>query len=88
MTAWRPASCVQWRGVGKEAVLLNLETLLYYHLDEVGAFAWERLAAGEPLDRIAEAIVESFSVDAETARQELDPLLESLVAAGLLIGES
>ena len=84
---WRPASCVQWRRVGKEAVLLNLDTMLYYHLGEVEAVAWERLAAGEPLDRIAEAIVESFVVDAETARRELDPLLESLVAAGLLVGE-
>jgi hypothetical protein len=84
MTAWRPASCVQGRRVGTEAVLLNLETLLYYHLDEVGAFAWERLAAGEAPDRIADSIAESFAVDAETARRDLDPLLESLVAAGLL----
>jgi hypothetical protein len=87
MTVWRPASCVQWRRVGTETVLLNLDTMLYYHLDEVGAFVWERLAAGEPLDRIADSVAESFAVDAETARRDLDPLVESLVAAGLLIGE-
>ena len=83
----RPASNVRFRRVDAEAVLLNLDTMLYYHLDEVGAFIWERIEAGEPPDRIAEAIAETFAVDAATARRDLDPLLESLVRAGLLIGE-
>ena len=87
MTLLRPAASARFRRVGAEAILLNLETLLYFHLDEVGAFAWERLEAGEPPDRIAEAIAGAFAVDAATARRDLDPLLESLVAAGLLVAE-
>ncbi len=85
MSSLRPAASVRFRRVGEEAVLLNLETMLYFHLDEVGAFAWERLAAGETLDGIAEAIAGTFEVDAATARRDLDPLVESLVAAGLLV---
>lgn len=85
MTAWRPAASVQWRHVGTEAILLDVERKLYYRLDEVGAFVWQRLESGEPLDRIADAIAESFAVSAETARRDLDPLLESLAAAGLLV---
>lgn len=85
MSTLRPAASVRFRRVGEEAILLNLETLLYFHLDEVGAFAWERLEAGEPLDRIAEAIAGAFAVDAATARRDLDPLVESLVKAGLLV---
>ena len=85
MSTPRPAASVRFRRVGEEAILLNLETLLYFHLDEVGAFAWERLEAGEPLDRIAEAIAETFAVDAATARRDLDPLVEALVEAGLLV---
>jgi hypothetical protein len=84
----RPAPNVRFRRVDAEAILLNLDTLLYYHLDEVGAFIWERIEAGEPPDRIAESIAETFAVDTATARRDLDPLLESLVAAGLLIGET
>lgn len=85
MSTLRPAASVRFRRVGEEAVLLNLDTMLYYHLDEVGAFAWQRLEAGEPLDTIAEAIAGAFEVDAETARRDLDPLVESLVGAGLLV---
>jgi len=73
--------------VGNEAILLDLERKLYYRLDEVGAFVWQRLEAGEPLDTIAEAIPESFAVDAATARRDLAALLAALVSAGLLIGE-
>jgi hypothetical protein len=84
----RPVSNVRFRRVDAEAILLNLDTMLYYHLDEVGAFIWERIEAGETPDRIAESIAETFAVDAATARRDLDPLVESLVAAGLLIGET
>jgi hypothetical protein len=86
--AWRPAASVHWHRVGSEAILLDLERKLYYRLDEVGAFVWQRLEAGEPPARIAEAIAESFAVDAETARRDLAPLLASLVSAGLLIDET
>jgi hypothetical protein len=85
MSTPRPAPGVRWNRVGADLVLLDLETMLYYQLDEVGAFAWERLAAGEPLDRIADAIAGTFAVDAATARRDLDPLVESLAAAGLLV---
>lgn len=85
MSTLRPAAGVRFRRVEEEAVLLNLGTMLYYQLDEVGAFAWERLEAGEPLDTIAEAIARTFAVDAATARRDLDPLVESLVGAGLLV---
>jgi len=87
MKTWKPAPSARFRRVGEEAILLNLDSLLYFHLDEVGAFAWERLEAGEPLDTIAEAIAIAFVVDAATARRDLDPLLESLTAAGLLVSE-
>jgi hypothetical protein len=85
MTVLRPAASVRFRRIGEEAILLNLETLLYFHLDEVGAFIWERLETGEPPDRIADAVAGTFAVDAATARRDLDPLLASLVAAGLLV---
>lgn len=85
MTAWRPAASVRFRRVGDEAVLLNLDSMLYYHLDEVGAFIWERLEAGEPPDQIAEAIARTFAVDAATARRDLDALVEALVEAGLVV---
>jgi len=85
MKTLKPAPSARFRRVGEEAILLNLDSLLYYQLDEVGAFAWERLEAGEPLDTIADAIAGAFAVDAATARRDLDPLVESLTAAGLLV---
>lgn len=83
MKTLRPAAGTRFRRVGEEGILLNLETLRYFHLDEVGAFAWERLEAGDGLDAIAEAIAQTFEVDAGTARRDLDPLVEALVKAGL-----
>ncbi|HEX3131021.1 MAG TPA: PqqD family protein [Thermoanaerobaculia bacterium] len=85
MSPLRPSASTRFRRVAEEGILLNLDSMLYFHLDEVGTFAWERLEAGEPLDRIAEAIAETFDVDAATARRDLDPLVKTLVEAGLLV---
>jgi hypothetical protein len=87
MTGWRAAPEVRWRQVGDETVLLHLSNRAYFTLDEVGAFAWQRLASGDDIEAVATAIEEAFEVDGATARVDLHALVEHLVAAGLLVPE-
>ena len=56
-----------------------------YTLNEMGAWIWERAAAGTPEERIAAGVVEEFDVDADTARGDVGRLLAQLVQIGALV---
>ena len=75
---------VYLREVNGQMVLLNLETEQYYGLDEIGAVIVNRLIE-LPLDSAVTAMLAEFDgVDAETLRSDVDTLVASLIAAGLL----
>lgn len=68
-----------------EAVLINLETGVYYSTDGVGAFAWQLLEAGCHQDMLAPHISQAYSVELGTVANDLDTWLASLVKESLLI---
>lgn len=61
-----------------EAVILNVQTKKYYQLNETAAAIWRQLEQGRSDDEIVDALVESFEVDAPTARTELERMLTEL----------
>ncbi len=70
-----------------EAVVLHLDSGLYYGLDEVGAVIWERICRrGETpsTQDLRDAILDAFEVDSSTCEQDLLELLGSLERAGLI----
>lgn len=73
-----------WRRVESEAIVLDLETSVYYSLNEVGAYAWERLGEGKTVDDVLAAIVSEFDVAESTARKDLDELVAKLRERRLL----
>ncbi len=67
-----------------EVVLLNLTQHEYYGLDSVGAEMWQLLLKHRNVAEAAKSIQGIYDVDEQTARRDIEALVEQLVAAGLL----
>ena len=67
-----------------EAVILHLDTKRYYRLNATGAEVWKGIEAGEDQDVLARRLVREFTVDLQTARREVDRLVERLRDARLV----
>jgi hypothetical protein len=61
-------------------VLLNLETLFYYSLNQTGVALWQELEHSNPstLDHLVRATCERFDVDEDAARPEIAAFLGRL----------
>jgi hypothetical protein len=70
--------------VDDELVVLDLDSSLYYALDSVGARIFELLQQPTRLDAVAETMVAEFEVDAQTARDDLLALVDTLIAQKLV----
>lgn len=70
--------------VDGEAVILNLADGVYYGLDPVGAWIWERMEQPRSVAELRDAVVAEWEVDAPTAEADLLALLAELAARGLV----
>jgi hypothetical protein len=75
------AVCAQ---VDDGAVLLNVDTGIYYGLDQVGSRVWEIIGAGATDDSLVDQLSQEYSVDRETLRFDVATLLSELQAKGLV----
>lgn len=75
---------ITWRVVEGTVVILNLESGLYYTLNEVGTKIWELLSKGHNLDEIAELIQGEFEVSKPLVSKDIDSLVNELKEEGLL----
>ena len=67
-----------------EAVILNLNSGIYFGLNEVGATIWNLLQKPISIGEIRDAIVEEYEVEMAQCEQDLLSLLEDLLAAKLI----
>lgn len=67
-----------------EMVILNLDTGVYWGLNEVGTRIWNLLREHERLDAILKRMLIEYEVTEEHLRQDLLDLLSRLVKKGLL----
>ena len=72
------------RFIEKECVFLNLETEVYYGLDETGTRMWQVVTAGQSIENSYAELLSEFDVEAEPLRENLSELLGRLVDLGLL----
>ena len=70
--------------VQDEIMLLDLNSGLYYFLNEVGAQIWEMLEQGHPLENILQALAESYEADVSVLEQDLRQLVADLTSQGLI----
>ena len=75
---------ISFRRVRDEMALLNLDTGVYFGLDEVGARMWELAAEHGRLQLVAEQMEKEYDVDPARLREDLLRLVDELIAKGLL----
>jgi hypothetical protein len=67
-----------------EAVILNVETGIYYGLNPVGAWVWDVLQTPTTVAQLLEGLIAEFDVDEERGETDLLALLDDLAGASLI----
>ena len=75
---------VMLRIIGDEAVILNLKSELYLGLNPVGTRIWTVLHGAPSIQAAYESLLTEFDVAPEQLRQDMDELLDQLLAQGLI----
>jgi hypothetical protein len=70
--------------LGGEAVVLNLDTGVYYGLDPVGTRVWRLLQQPRTVAELRDFIVDEFDVVPDRCEADLRPFLASLQSHGLV----
>ncbi len=75
---------VEFSRVRGQIALLNVETGVYFGLDEIGARMWELLCEHRTPRVAAERMESDFDVEPDRLREDLLGLVRELVEKGLL----
>jgi hypothetical protein len=75
---------ISFRRVRDEMALLNLDTGVYFGLDEVGARMWELVVEHGRLQVVAERMEDEYAVEPARLRQDLLRWVDELAAKQLL----
>ncbi len=67
-----------------EAVILNLDSGIYYGLNEVGARVWELIQQPQSFSGLCSILLEEYDVSAEACKEDLKKILLDLKAASLI----
>ena len=75
---------VVYRDLGGETVVLNLETGVYFGLDEVGTEVWNDLRGGSTLQQSFDRLVGEYDVPAATLQSDILRFVNHMAAKGLV----
>ena len=75
---------VVFRELQGEAVILNLESSMYFGLDPVGTRIWQLLETRQSLRAVWEAMAQEFDAPADALKSDLLTLVDELAKNGLL----
>jgi hypothetical protein len=67
-----------------EAVILNLESGVYFGLNNLGARVWSLVQEPTTVEKLQEVLLEEYDVEPERCERDLLALLQKLVEAGLV----
>ncbi|MCA9969721.1 MAG: lasso peptide biosynthesis PqqD family chaperone [Anaerolineales bacterium] len=70
--------------LGGESVILDVQSGMYYGLDEVGARIWELIQAPARAAAVRDALLAEYDVEPAACEQDMLELLTQLRAAGLV----
>lgn len=82
--AYRHSPHVAWRKVGTEAVILDVDTAVYYTLKDAGLRIWELLEKKTPAQGIVEAVCQEFDGEPARVEKDLSRLLDKLAKERLI----
>ncbi|PSP00150.1 MAG: PqqD family protein [Cyanobacteria bacterium QS_7_48_42] len=67
-----------------EAVILHLNSGVYYGVNEVGARIWNSIQQQKKVNDLQGMLLEEYEVEPEQLRSDTLPLLQKLAAEGLI----
>lgn len=82
-----PPSVLSQR-VGDELVLLDINSGMYYGLNEVGARVWQLLSEGLDVTALVDVLADEYEASHDTLEADVKKLLEDLGAKGLIAGDA
>ena len=68
----------------EELVILNLDSGIYYGLEQVGARIWDLVRRPVRVGTIRDTLVSEYEVDPERCERDLKALLAELAAKGIV----
>jgi len=71
--------------VDGEAILINLNSGVYYSLGGSGPFVWAQLDRGTSIPGIVDAVADHFGVNGDTVADDVRRLVNELVDEGLAV---
>ena len=74
------ASCC----LNDEVAILNLQSGMYFGLDEVGAYIWQAVNEPRPLTEICTMVLDSFEIDPERCKIDVFDFITKLEKEGLV----
>jgi len=83
----RVSDDVVFRELDGEAVILNLDSGIYFGLDDVGTRFWQLIEQDGRVALALEALESEFDVETEVLRADVDRLVAALVEKGLMVRE-
>lgn len=80
------------RNIEEEAVLVPIgETAMSFNgiitMTETGAFIWDLVEQNKSRDEILKSLIETYDVDNQQAKADLDEFLDGLINDGFVIEE-
>jgi len=78
------ADSLDWKDVGDEIVVLDLETSDCFSLNSTAAELWRGLAAGSSTTELADRLRETFDVDQPTAEADVAQFVSMMSEAGFV----
>jgi len=83
--SYRVSDGVVFRELDGEAVLLNLDSGMYFGLDRVGTRAWQLLEQHGRIEDVIDRLREQYDVAPDILRPDVARLLASLLEKGLIV---
>ena len=83
----RVSDDVVFRELDGEAVILNLDSGIYFGLDDVGTRFWQLIEQDGRVALALEALESEYDVETEVLRADVDRLVAALVEKGLMVRE-
>jgi len=75
---------VLFRKVADEAVILDVDTGIYYGLDPVATRVWQLLEEGHAMPAVCDAVLKSFDASPDVIRQDVEAFVSELESAGMV----
>jgi hypothetical protein len=76
--AWKHSRRIAWRKVADEAIILDVETAVYYSLTGVGLKMWELIGKGKTAPEVARILAQEYDAKEGAIAEDCAELISKL----------